>query len=565
MKISDPALAMHGALEGEASLPLWRGHLKRRWFIYLVGAIALTLTNVTEVLTPKVIQWTIESFSRPGISIKQSLLYLLGLFAMQFVARVVWRQTLAQQTHRVASTLKSVLWDRARYFPKNRLERDLSPGELMNVATGDIGNARYLFGFTIVGSIDFVFLLLFTIAAMLTIDWQLTLCAVGLFTLLPLFLDRLSRKESRQHTEAQEKLSQLTDLAAQSVATIRLQRLTRSENFWQEKLRLSAADYRAKRFGVVATSLAFIPITGILPLCSYAILIWLGVHKVLGGQMTIGAFVAMQSYIFLIEGPLLELGTIVSEWQRSLASLDRVTHTLAQKEESQLREGGLDLVATAPRAYEIRNLSFAYPGQSQKIFDGFNLDIKQGERIGITGPVGAGKSTLITLLAGLEKNYEGALSFMGHDIRSLSHASLRSRIACVPQKSFLFADTIRANLLLHRNFTDAELWSFLEVAGIRADIEAFPDKLDTKLGEWGINLSGGQKQRLTLARALAGKPEILLLDDCLSAVDTVTEEKILAELDVFLRGSTLVWVAHRDSTLRHCDRVLKLGESGISR
>lgn len=559
MKISDPGLALDGALDGLSSVHLWRRHLRRRWPTYFIGVLALTATNITEVFMPKLIQWILDALSTSVQRIEIYIGWLVALLTMQFVARVIWRQTLAQQTHRVSSKLKSIVWDRARYFPRRRLETDLSPGELMNIATGDVGTARYIFGFTIVGTVDFIALLLFTLIAMLTIDWQLTLCALIVMPLLPILLDRIARRESQQHHLAQESLSHLTDLAAQSVSTIRLQRLSRSENFWQRKLNYAAEDYRTKRFRVVKTSLAFIPITGLAPLISYGILIALGVQKVFSGQMTFGAFVAMQSYIFLIESPLLELGTIVSEWQRSFASLDRVTRTLGQAETPQLRQGGLAQVPAADLVYELRHIRFSYNPEGRPILQNFDLRIQKGERLGISGPIGSGKSTLLGILAGLENNFTGEVRFHDTPIQNFSHLALREKIAFVPQKSFLFADTIRANLLLHREFSDAALWNFLELAGLRADIEQFPQGLDTKLGEWGVNLSGGQKQRLTLARALLGKPEVLLLDDCLSAVDTLTEEKILQNLNRYLQGSTLIWVAHRDSTLRDCDRILHLG------
>ena len=152
---------------------------------------------------------------------------------------------------------------------------------------------------------------------------------------------------------------------------------------------------------------------------------------------------------------------------------------------------------------------------------------------------------------------------MGRPILSYRHHFLRSKMGIVHQKSFLFADSIRSNITLDQNLSDEEIWHYLEIAGLKEDVENFPDKLDTALGEWGINLSGGQKQRLTLARALAKKPDLLFLDDCLSAVDTLTEERILKNLNLYLKDTTLVWVAHRQSTLKYCTHVIKLGERGV--
>jgi len=559
MKSLKDRVTLDGALEGDSSRRVWSRHISKMWWLYSGGILAVIGTNITEALVPKVVQLSIDRALAGGEGVSTLAYALLGVLLFQGVCRFLWRVTLAQQTHFVAARMKSLLWNRARYLPKDRLERDLSPGELMNVATGDVGSARFVFGFTLVGSTDFVFLILFTLGFMFTIDVELTLWAIALLPGLPFFLDRLARKESRQHKEAQESLSQLTDLAAQAVSSVRLQRLTRTAAFWVNKLSKAAIDYREKRFDVVKTSLSFIPATGFAPLVSIGVLIFLGAKKVIDGQMSIGSFVAMQSYVFIIQGPLIELGVIISEWQRSFASLDRVARTWREEEAPLLRAGGERPVPQDGDVYQVRGLSFTYEGRPYPVIDGLSFEIAAGARLGIKGPIGAGKSTLLQILAGFERQFQGDVRLWGRDVREYSHEGLRARIKMVPQRPFLFADTIRANLSLDRTMSDEELWYLVHLAGIHSDVRTLPKGLDTPLGEWGVNLSGGQKQRLTLARALAAKPEILLLDDCLSAVDTVTEESILKNLDHELRAVTLVWVAHRDSTLRYCDRVLTLG------
>lgn len=553
-------VTLDGALEGEGSKRLWRRHITKLWWVYGGGLLAVVGTNITEALVPKVIQLTLDEALGGARGLMRFFYALLGVLVFQAICRFCWRITLAQQTHFVAARMKSQLWNRARFLPKERLERDLSPGELMNVATGDVSSSRFVFGFTLVGSIDFFFLMLFALSFMLSIDVGLTLWAIAILPALPFFLDKLARKESRQHRQAQESLSQLTDLAAQAVSSTRLQRLTRTSSFWIEKLGQAALDYRLKRFDVVKTSLAFIPATGLAPMISIAVLIFLGAQKVLAGKMSIGGFVAMQSYIFMIQGPLIELGVIISEWQRSFASLDRVVKTWREPEAPLLRSGGVTPTPTPGPVFAVRDLGFSYPGRPYPVLEKLSFELSPGERLGIKGPIGAGKSTLLQILAGFEREYQGEVKLWGRDVREYSHEGLRKRVKAVPQRPFLFADTIRANLALDRSMGDDELWHVLHLAGVHADVRTLPKGLDTPLGEWGVNLSGGQKQRMTLARALAAKPEVLLLDDCLSAVDTVTEEHILKELDRELKHVTLVWVAHRDSTLRYCDRVIALGE-----
>jgi ATP-binding cassette subfamily B protein len=551
--------------------------MRRMWLVYCVGAVAVIGTDLCEALFPKLTQMTIDIFnnSLPDVARQAHKIGLnfdgatkfeafqvifalmLALIFVQFLGRIGWRVTLAQQTHYVAAKFKKIIWNRARYFPRSRLEGDLSSGELMNVATGDVGTGRFVYGFTLTAMADFVFLLIFTATAMFSIDVELTLWSLAILPVLPIFLDRLARRESRAHAVAQESLSKLTDLAAQAVATVRLQRLTQTGPFWEGKLNDSADEYRLKRLSVIRAGLAYIPTTGYAPIVSYVILLGLGLKKVFLHEMSVGSFVAMQSYIFIIQGPLFDLGMIISEWQRCFTSLERISHVLRQAEAPQLREGGAR-IAPSPMVFEVKGLGFRHPNAQGPVLKDLNFSLGQSERLGVRGPIGSGKSTLVNILSGFERNFEGELRLFGRDIRDYSHKELRQYISIVPQKSFLFADTIRANLRLNRELSDDEIWRLLEITCLKEDVERFPYGLETRLGEWGINLSGGQKQRLTLARALVNHPRILFLDDCLSAVDTVTEEKILANLDLEMKQLTAIWVAHRGSTLRYCDQIIDL-------
>lgn len=558
MKFLPKSITLEGALEGDRSLRIWSRHIRKHAPIYAFGIFSVVLTNIADIAIPKFIQWTIDTVAAGDPDFVPYVVAVVALLFLQFIGRIYWRRCLGQQTHFVAARMKSLLWNRARYFPRERLETNLTPGELMSVATSDVGIARFMFGFTIVGTVDFMFLLTLSMIAMLSVNVKLTLATIVVLPVVPFLVDRLSRRENTQHRVAQAALSSMTDLIAQAVATQRLQRVSQTHTFWEKKLRDSAAAYRDKKMDVVNTSLAFIPVTGIAPLISFGILLALGIRQVLAGSLTLGEFVAMQSYIFLIQTPMLELGSIVSEWQRGRASFDRLTHTLAEPEAVGLRSGGV-APAPTPGAFEVRELRFSHQGSTRELFDGLNFTLAAGRRLAVTGPIGSGKTTLLEILAGLRRNFTGDVKVFGRDVRECSHEWLRAQIAVVPQKPFLFGDTVRSNLRLDRELSDEELWRWLEVAGVREDIEALPEGLGTRLGEWGVNLSGGQKQRLTLARALARRPSILLLDDCLSAVDTVTEERILASLDRELGGATLVWVAHRASTLRYCTDFVHLG------
>ena len=272
--------------------------------------------------------------------------------------------------------------------------------------------------------------------------------------------------------------------------------------------------------------------------------------------MSIGDFVAMQGLIVLLQDPLGELGFIISEWRKGFTSLDRLNKIYVNEKDHALLKSGKELIKEE-NILSVKKLSFSYDGGKEIIKD-LSFSMGQGDRLGIKGPIGAGKSTLVKLLAGFERDHRGEIKFHGKNYDEYSHVDLRRGITLVPQKPFLFAGPIRQNVGMDKKLSDTQIWHYLELADLKKDVEGFKDGLDTELGEWGINLSGGQKQRLTLARALARKPEFLLLDDCLSAVDTVTEEKILKNLDRELKDSSLIWVAHRDSTLKYCNKILDL-------
>lgn len=535
----------------------WANHIRSRKKIYFIGCLSVAITNLGDVLIPKTIEWIINNFVKHNTLYMTAFWVMTGAYTAQLIARYAWRITLARETHLTEAQLKSLLWNRIRFLPEKVLQQRLTVGELMNVGAGDLRTARFLFGFTLVGTTDFIFLLTFSLTAMFLIDLKLSLAALAVIPFVPIAINKLTKLEHKYHTEAQDKLSDLTDTSSQAVSTIRLQRLSQTGSYWTLKLLESALRYRSARFRSLKNGIAFIPSTGIAPLISYSVLIFYGAHKVFSGELSIGSFVAMQSLIFIVQGPLIELGSIISEWQRGFASLRRYLDVLNENEEPLLRSGGVKITPISD-VYSVKNLSFSFDSSSKPLFEKLSFELKQGDRLGIVGPVGTGKSTLIRILGGFNKDYQGEVTLFGTNLKDAEHYSLRKNLACVPQKTFLFADSLRNNVALELNLSDDQLWHYLEIACLADDVRKFPNGLDTTLGEWGINLSGGQKQRLTIARALAAQTPVMLFDDCLSAVDTVTEDKILTNLDKHCKSQTIVWVAHRRSTLKHCNHIIDL-------
>ncbi|CBW26739.1 putative ABC transporter, ATP-binding/permease protein [Halobacteriovorax marinus SJ] len=555
-----------------SSLNIWKSYLLNNKSVYFVGTLMVLLTNICQVLTTRIIGWIIDFFS--GVSyphffskaskIETFYFFFICMFACRVLitlGRMGWRVTLARQTHMASAMLRKRIWENARFFNKKDLVTDFSKGNLMNASNSDVNSSRFIFGFTLVGLVDVIFLGILTLVTMGMINLKMTLISVLSLSILPYFVKKLSSKEVQRYKDSQKALGDFNDLSTQVISTIRLQRLTQTGNYWEGKLIESATKFKNSRLLALFTSLNYIPMMGGASIISYGVLFVVGVGLVIDQQMTIGDFVSMQGLIFLLQDPLMEMGFIISDWKRGTTSLDRLNKIYKNKKEEFLFKKG-DRISDSQYVLSAKNLSFRYYDSDKKtpLIENFNLNLLPGERLGITGDIGTGKSTLLKILSGLERNYEGRLFFQGKDYNNYEHGQLREFMSFVQQKPFLFADTIKKNIEMDRELSDDDVWYYLELAGLDKDVLDFPDKLNTPLGEWGINLSGGQRQRLTLARALSRRPKLLFLDDCLSAVDTVTEDLILNNLDRELSDTTLIWVAHRSSTLKYCNKVLNLSD-----
>lgn len=545
---------------------LWINFVKAYWPYYVLGIVSVALTAITQIISPMLIGWGIDFFKDvtiPTFFIKSSkretfqfiFILLVSNIILMSLVRAGWRVTLGRMTHLATAYYKKEIWSSARFFSRKDLDTKYTIGNLMNLSTSDVGMARFLHGFTLIGLFDVIFLGLFSIGAMFYIHWQMALVVMVIVPVLPYFMYKLAKIEMGRWEETQSFLGKFNEQVSRAIETIKLQRLTQTGAFWRRRLETAANDYRVKRLISIFTSFRYFPLVGSGTLFSYLILFGLGIQQVYAGNISIGEFVAFQSFVFLLQEPLMEAGYIVSEVQKGRTSLGRVAEVLNNASDPSIKSEGVS-EAKSDVVFKVSNLHYAF--EKQKVLDSINLEVHSGQRLGMLGPIGSGKTTLVEILVGLRQDYQGAVQFLGSDIRSYSHDFLRSQMVMVQQKSFLFADNIRNNIALELEISDEEIWHALDLACLSEDVKNFEKGLDTPLGEWGVNLSGGQKQRLTLARALVRKPKYLLLDDCLSAVDTVTEETILKNLDHYLKDSTLVWVAHRRSTLKYCDQVLEL-------
>lgn len=557
----------------EHAVIIWKSFIKDRWPIYTLGAVSVLLTNLMQILAPKNIGWIVDFFANkpvPSLFVGEtSEKTFLNLFIILAVSRLLinifrfmWRITLGRQTHYACGMLRRDVWDHVRYFKKEDLDRKFTKGLLMNAQASDSNSAKMIFGFTMVAIFDVFFLGVATFITMSLIHVPMALLSFVVLLFVPFIVRKLSAREVEQFRLIQNTLSHFNDLSSQAVATIKLQRLTQTGPFWERRLMTVAENHRGQRLKGIGISLLYIPVMGAASILSYVVLFALGITFTFNGKMSVGEFISMQGLIFLLHDPLMSLGFIISEWKKGTTALERLAEIYHHEKDQYLLQKGIPIEPT-DNVLVVKDLSYSFhnpnaPVQDVPLFSGLSFTLKKGERLGITGPIGSGKSTLLSILTGLDRKVSGSIEFYGKSFAHYSHEDLRQQIGLVHQKPFLFADSIKVNVAMDREMSDEEVWKYLEIAGLKEDVLNFPDQLETQLGEWGINLSGGQKQRLTLARALARRPDLLFLDDCLSAVDTITEEKILKNLDEHLKDTTLVWVAHRQSTLKYCDQTFEL-------
>jgi ATP-binding cassette subfamily B protein len=543
---------------------------------------------LTEVASPKITGWAIDILTGrtpellvstlQGQTTHQSMVLLLGLFAanlgLGFLFRTGWRQFIARRTHHSSYVFRLRYWSALRFVTPEVLFRH-SLGDLIARGISDINPVRFVFGFSWALTLDLIFFLLVGTLAILVIDPVLAGLSLVGFPLAAYPVWRLSQRQSKQYRSAQESLGQLSQTINQAIATIRLQRATATEQGWQRELENHAEDFAAKARKSIMTFNHIIPFATFPTLIAYGVLAFYGVQRVQMGIITPGDLVTLFSLVLLMQNPLFELGPCIAEWQRGYVGLTRLNHIigLATPKEYKLPPHSLpaEFAFTAngrekkenqkpASVLKVQDLNWQHPNGMLLFERRISMDILTGEKIGLMGPVGSGKTMLLEMLCGNLTPQSGKVMLSGYDLSSLSRQTLCEWITFVDQAPFLFSGTVRDNLSLDRDFSDEQLWNVIRLVGLHQDEALQRNGLDTMIGEFGINLSGGQKQRMCLARGLLRPAPLMIFDDCFSAMDTLTEEQILKNLLEPLRHCTVIWSAHRASTLRHCTRTLKLPE-----
>ncbi len=527
----------------------------------------LLLTVLASMCSPWVWKYVIDdlqaAFTKEKLPLYGGL--VVGISLVEGFFRFWMRKILIGASREIEYDLRNDLLGHLQKLPL-KFFHSHSTGDIMSRATNDLNAVRSVLGPGIMYSMTTAVTVVVATGILLSINWKLTILAYLPLALASLTVKRLGQQIHDRFEKIQEQFSAVSTMVQENLSGIRVVKAFAREVSENVEFQRLNSEYVRKSVALIRLWGFFYPMMSALLGLSAAVLLWWGGRAVILGQLSLGEFVAFMGYLAMLTWPTIAIGWVINIFQRGSASMERILDILHS--EPDIRNAAETSMSENPAGgLEIRNLTFRYPASERPVLADISLSISPGRTLAIVGPTGSGKSTLLNLIPRLFDPPPGTVFVDGIDVRSWPLKSLRRMIGYVPQETFLFSDTIRENIAFGHDGESAvdrvleEAASLSQVAG---DIESFPQKYDTVLGERGITLSGGQKQRVAISRAVAIAPSILILDDSLSNVDTDTEERILNRLAEFRKGCTTILVSHRISTVKHADQIVVLQNGRIS-
>jgi len=546
-----------------SELSILYSYLRSNRKSYFLGGVFLLGTNAFALMIPWFLKLAVESFQQPAATSHSPAFYALLIIVaavVQGILRVFSRTTLLHAARRIEYEIREELYARLLSLDLPYFSRERT-GDLLSRFANDLTNVRMLTGFGILNVINTVIIYSTALALMVRLSPILTLSASIPFPIMILIVKRISASMFRRSKKAQEELARLSSKVEENVSAAPLIRAYCREEGETAAFREISEAYVASNMAMARLRGFMIPVMASTGALGTLIVLFLGGSRVIAGEMSLGDFVAFNGYLSMLIWPTIILGWILNLVQRGAASMSRLNHVLSARPTVTEPTAPVEL-PEIKGAIEFRNLSFGYEGEP--FLQGLSLTIAPGMKVGFAGPIGSGKSTLVRLVPRLYPVADGMIFIDGVDVNTVPLRQLRQSIGFVPQESFLFSRTIRDNIGYGREESSgAEIETAASMAGFAPDVERFPNRYDTLVGERGVTLSGGQKQRGAIARALVKDPAILILDDPLSAVDTRTEETILESLATCYGKRTVLIVSHRLSALRACDLIVVLDRGRI--
>ncbi|MDQ3191582.1 MAG: ABC transporter ATP-binding protein/permease [Bacteroidota bacterium] len=561
-------------------------HLNKYFYKYryrfLAGSFFVIISNIFAVYAPQVVRHAFDLVKETfdiyvmfdGFIVQQSIMdffartaFLLGmLYILLAMLRGVFlflmRQTLIVMSRYIEYDLKNEIFNQYQnlsmaFYKKN------NTGDLMNRISEDVSRVRMYLGPAIMYSINLITLFVLVITAMLTVNAKLTFYVLLPLPLLSLAIYFVSSVINKKSEAVQRQLSQLSTFAQEAFSGIRVLKAYNREAFSVNEFDMESEIYKEKSMGLVKTNALFFPFMMLLIGLSTLLTVFIGGLEAIAGNISIGNIAEFVIYVNLLTWPVAAVGWVTSIIQRAAASQERINEFLHIKSDI----SGPNVPAQHIQGkIEFKNVSFSFPGSETTAIKDVSFTIYPGQTIAIVGKTGSGKSTVSDLITRLYDVSKGEILVDGNNIKEINLNSLRSSIGYVPQDVFLFSDTITKNIAFGERVDDSDIELVKEAAKsavIYDSIMKFPKGFQTMLGERGITLSGGQKQRISIARAIIKKPSILIFDDCFSAVDTETEEKILNNLKEIIKEKSCIIISHRISSVKHADKIIVLEDGEI--
>jgi ATP-binding cassette, subfamily B, multidrug efflux pump len=545
---------------------LWKlgWFFKQYWKRYTIAIFMLICVGILEVIPPKLIGMAIDDIHQ-GMLTKEKLWQYIALLcvlaAVIYVVTYTWMYQLFGGAFLVEKILRSrfmghLLKMSPPFFEKNRT------GDLMARATNDLKAISMTAGFgilTLVDSSVYMLTILFTMGFI--ISWKLTLASILPFPIMAVAMNIYGKKIHERFTQAQDAFGDMNDQVLESIQGVRVIRAFVQEKADEARFHQLTTDVYEKNIKVAIIDALFEPTIKILVGMSYLIGLGYGAFLVFHKEITLGELVSFNVYLGMLIWPMFAIGELINVMQRGNASLDRVNETLAYKPDVENHREPVAI--NVPETIEFHNVTFRYPSSKVNNLLNVSFSIKRGQTFGIVGKTGSGKTTLVKQLLRQYPLGDGEITISGIPIDRIALDQLQGWIGYVPQDHVLFSRTVRENILFgNREASDEQLEKAIDLASLRKDLSILPEGLNTLVGEKGVALSGGQKQRISIARALIKDPEILILDDALSAVDAKTESVIIENIRRERAGKTTIITTHRLSAVQHADWILVL-EDGL--
>jgi ATP-binding cassette subfamily B protein len=530
------------------------------------GFLFIILTNLFAVIAPKYIGLAIDTMSHKFVLLdvlrNTGLYFLFALLSGYFLFLV--RQNIIVASRNIEFDLKNDYYQHLQSLPK-RFYNTTSTGELISRGTNDLNAIREFLGPGIMYSLNTFFRLVFALVAMIAISPKLTLFALLPAPILSYSVYKIGSSMQKRSKSIQESYAAITNLVQENLSGIRVVKSYTRESFEIQRFATLNKEYYRKNLSLGKLQALFFAFLTSMTAFSLLPVVCVGGISVIEGCMTIGGIAEFIVYVSMLSWPIISIGWVTSIIQRAASAQIRLNEIFSIKPDITKEENNYTDDKNFTSTLSFRNISFHYPGQEKNpVLNNISLDIAAGSKVAIVGATGSGKTTLVNLIPRLCEPVGGSILLDGRDIRSFPITTLRELVGFVPQVNFLFSDTISHNINWGSRNDEAEaVIEASKIAMLHDDVEDFPDGFETMLGEKGINLSGGQKQRTCIARAIAWKPRLLVLDDALSAVDTDTEARIFEALLQKLPDTTILLISHRISTVKNCDRIVVLKEGAI--